>query len=91
MVKSIAFGLALFAALAASNPREEHHARRMVERASQDCGRAGDLGRLMCGGMASLATAGMEYRDHVVFSTARLGSVETLGVLGRVLVVAEGA
>lgn len=91
MTKSIALCLALFAALAASNPREDHHARRLVEHAGQHCGRAGDLGRLMCGGMATLATAGMEYRDHVVFSTARLGSVETLGVLGQVLVVTEGA
>lgn len=90
MIKSLALSLALFAALAASNPKEDDHARRIVDHARQGCERAGDLGKLMCGGVAVLATTGMEYADHMVFSTARLGDTETLGVLGRVMVVRDG-
>lgn len=86
MIKSLALCLALFAALAASNPREDDHARRMVEHSRDGCRQAGELGRLMCGGATMLATAGMDYRDHIVFSTARLGEVETVGVLNRVVV-----
>ncbi len=90
MIKSFALGLALFAVLAASNPREDHHVRRLVEVARQDCDGGGDLGRLACGGLARLAAAGMDYQDHVLYSTARLGATETVGVLGQVLVVADG-
>lgn len=74
----------VLAVLAATNPREEAHARAMVQHARQACG---DGVRLLCGGLASLATLAIDYDDHLLYSTARVGEVETIGVLGQVVVV----
>jgi|AGTN01.1.fsa_nt_gi hypothetical protein len=80
-------GVAVFGVLAATNPHEDRHARAMIEHARQGCG--GEVARALCGGATALATLGVSYEDHLLYSTARLGSVETLGVLGQVLVVGE--
>ncbi|HSV29140.1 MAG TPA: hypothetical protein VLL76_06260 [Candidatus Omnitrophota bacterium] len=86
MIKLLTLCLAVFAVLAATNPRQDDHARKLVEHAQQGCAE-NPLGKLLCGGMAALASPTIDYRDHVVFSTARLGESETLGVLGKVMVI----
>lgn len=80
--------IALLAALAATNPREDAHARAMVEHAKQRCGDA-EIARLLCGGATALASLGVVYDDHLLYSTARLGDTETVGVMGRVVLVSE--
>lgn len=86
MIKSLTLALAAFAALAATNPKQDDHARKLVEHAQQGCAENA-LGKLLCGGMAALSTPAIEFTDNIVFSTARLGDAETVGVLGRVMVV----
>lgn len=80
-------GVAVFAALAASNPHEDSHARALIDHARQKCG--GTLAGALCGSVAALATRGVSYEDHLFYSTARLGPVETMGALGQVVVVSE--
>lgn len=82
-------GLAILAVLAATNPHEDGHARALVERAKQHCSDGGQVGSALCGGAAAVATLGMAYDDHLLYSTARLGDVETIGALGQVMVIRE--
>lgn len=82
MIKLMVPAVAVFAALAATNPHQDAHARQMVAFARQTCG-------LLCGGAVALASPAVEYNDHLLFSTAQLGDTQTLGVLGKVLVVKE--
>ncbi|MGE5477564.1 MAG: hypothetical protein ACM3Q1_12970 [Bacteroidales bacterium] len=79
---------ALLAVLAASNPPETAHARALVEHAKKNC-LNNNLVREMCGGVASLATLALAYDDHMFYSTAHVGNVNTFGLLGRVMVVSE--
>lgn len=88
MIKLVGLAaLILFAAMAATNPHEDGHARAMVERAEQSCTGGGEIGSALCGGAASLATMGIHYEDHLIYSTARLGGVETFGMLGQVFII----
>lgn len=82
-------GVAVLGVLAATNPHEDGHARALVERAKQHCSESGQVGRALCGGATALATMGLDYNDHLLYSTARLGDVETVGALGQVVVVRE--
>lgn len=82
MIKIMVPTMAVLVALAATNPREDAHARQMVVSARQHCG-------LLCGGVVALASPAVEYDDHLLFSTARLGDTQTVGALGRVVVVTE--
>lgn len=78
----------LVAVMAATNPDETAHARALVNHAKQNCW-DNSLAREMCGGMASLANLTLSYDDHLFYSTARVGDVDTLGLFGRVMVVSE--
>lgn len=78
----------LVTAMAATNPDETAHVRALVDHAKRNCWDS-SLAREMCGGMASLASLALSYDDHLLYSTARVGSVDTVGVLGRVMVVSE--
>jgi hypothetical protein len=80
--------LALLAVLAATNPDEPAHARAVVAHAKDACADNGAV-RALCGGLASLATLAVAYDDHVLYSTARIGEVKTVGALGRVVVLSE--
>lgn len=82
-------GVAVLGVLAATNPHEDGHVRALVERAKQHCADGGQVGRTLCGGATALATLGLRYDDHLLYSTARLGEVETVGALGQVIVVRE--
>lgn len=88
MIKTVALGLAAFAALAATNPRQNAHAKVMIAHADKICG-GETMGRFLCGGLTALASAGIEYDDRLMFSTARLGEVETIGILGQVVVLGQ--
>lgn len=82
-------GLALaLAVLAATNPSEQAHIRALVEHARANC-LDNRLVREMCGGVASLATLALHYDDHLFYSTASIGGIRTIGVLGHVTVVSE--
>lgn len=78
----------VLAVLAATNPREDAHARAMVSHSQKTCG-DNQMARLLCGGATALASLGVAYDDHLLFSTARLGKTETVGVLGQVVVIRE--
>jgi hypothetical protein len=80
--------LALLAVMAATNPDEPAHARAMISHAKGACTDNGMV-RALCGGLASLATLAVAYDDHLLFSTARIGDMKTIGALGRVVVVSE--
>lgn len=86
MSKLAIIALSLFAILAATNPREDEHARALIGHARQGCADSA-LGKLLCGGMAALASPSIDYRDHMAFSTAGLGDSQSIGVLGRVFIV----
>lgn len=86
MIRTVALGLAAFAALAATNPRQPAHVKAMVGHAEENCGGEA-MGRFLCGGLATLASAGVDYDDRLVFSTSRLGGIETIGILGQVVVL----
>ncbi len=78
---------AFLLALAATNPSEDAHTRAMVEHARGTCGDA-QLVKGLCGGIASLAAGlSLHYEDHLLYSTAELGDIRTLGLLGRVMVI----
>lgn len=79
---------AFLAVLAASNPPEAAHARALVEHAKKNC-LNNSVVREMCGGVASLATLALAYDDHMFYSTAHVGNVNTVGLLGQVFVSAE--
>lgn len=87
MVPAGVAALAL-AVLAATNPDETAHTRAMVAYAKQTC-LDSRMVKAMCGGAMSLASLALAYDDHLLYSTAHLGNVETLGVFGRVMVVSE--
>ncbi|MBC7952256.1 MAG: hypothetical protein H7Z12_10630 [Rhodospirillaceae bacterium] len=78
----------VMAVLAATNPHEDAHARAMVSHSQKGCG-DNAMARLMCGGATALASLGVAYDDYLLFSTARLGHTETVGVLGQVVVIKE--
>lgn len=82
MTKLMVPALAVVAALAATNPSEDAHTRQMVVSARNSSG-------LLCGGVVALASRAVEYNDHLLFSTAQLGDSQTVGVLGKVLVVQD--
>lgn len=76
-------------ALAATNPPESAHTRAMVDHARATCGDARLL-KGVCGGLASVAAGlSLHYEDHLLYSTAELGDIRTLGLFGRVMVVSE--
>lgn len=79
---------AVLAVLAASNPSETAHTRALVDHAKRNC-LDNRVVREMCGGFASLAGLALTYDDHLFYSTAHVGNVETVGALGRVVVVSE--
>lgn len=79
---------AMVVAMAATNPHEDAHARAIIAHSQQNCG-DNKLSRLLCGGATALASLGLVYDDHLLFSTARLGHTETVGALGQVFVVKE--
>lgn len=79
---------AVLVVLAASNPSETAHTRALVGYAKHNC-LDNRLVKEMCGGFASLASFALVYDDHLFYSTAHVGNVETVGVLGRVTVVNE--
>ncbi|HLO75954.1 MAG TPA: hypothetical protein VK196_05805 [Magnetospirillum sp.] len=78
----------LLAVLAATNPSEPAHTRALVEHAKKSC-LDNRLVKEMCGGVASLASLALIYEDHMLYSTAHVGDLETVGVLGRVMVVRD--
>lgn len=78
----------LLAVLVASNPDETAHTRAMVAYAKQTC-LDNRMVKAMCGGAMSLASLALTYDDHLLYSTAHLGEIETFGVFGRVMVVSE--
>jgi hypothetical protein len=78
----------MLAVMAATNPREDDHARAMVSHAQAGCG-SSKLSQLLCGGATALASLGVAYNDHLLYSTARLGNTETVGAFGQVFVVKE--
>lgn len=78
----------MLAALAATNPDQTAHTRALVDHAKQSCG-SNLLVKEVCGGFAGLAGLGLSYDDHLFYSTAHVGEIETVGVLGRVMVVSE--
>jgi hypothetical protein len=80
--------LAVVAALAATNPNEYAHSRHMVVHARDSCG-GNPLNRMLCGGIAALASAGLRYDDYLLYSTAELGETRTIGVLGKIVVVGD--
>lgn len=80
--------VAVLAVLAATNPDETAHTRAMVAHAKQTCWDT-RMAKVVCGGAVSLASLALSYDDHLLYSTAHLGHVETLGLLGRVTVVSE--
>lgn len=89
MIKLMAPAAAgMLAVLAVTNPHQDAHARAMVNHAQKGCG-DNAMARLVCGGATALASLGVAYDDYLLFSTARLGDTETLGVLGQVLVITE--
>ena len=89
MLKMVVAGtVLLLAVLAATNPSETAHTRALVEHAKRSCADNRFI-REMCGGVASLASLALEYDDHLFFSTARVGTMKTLGVLGHVYMVSE--
>lgn len=80
--------VALLVAALATNPDEAAHSRAMVQYVKNKC--ANDvMARALCGGMASLATMGVAYQDHILYSSARMGEIETVGAFGKVVVVSE--
>lgn len=82
-------GLAtLMAVLAASNPSETAHTRALVDRAKRSC-LDNRVVKEMCGGMASLASLALTYDDHLFYSTAHVGNVDTVGFLGQVFVAQD--
>lgn len=86
MIKKAAIAIvAVVAVLALTKPTEQAHAQRLVEHAKESCG-DNALSRALCGGVASIATAGLRYDDHLLYSTAELGDNRTIGALGQVLV-----
>lgn len=91
MLKGLAAALAataVLAALALTNPREDDHRRTVIEHVRAQCGQS-VLARALCGGLMEFASANLTYGDYRIFSTGRLGHMETLGVLGKVVVVRE--
>jgi hypothetical protein len=89
MIKLMApAAVGVLAVLAATNPHEDAHARAMVNHSQQGCG-DNAMARLMCGGATALASLGVVYDDYLLFSIARLGRTETVGVLGQVVVVSD--
>lgn len=83
---ALPIGLAAFmAVLAASNPSETAHTRALVDHAKHTC-LDNRLVKEMCGGMASLASLALTYDDHLFYSNAHVGHVDTFGVLGKVFV-----
>lgn len=87
MVPAGVAALAL-AVLAATNPDESAHTRAMVAHAKQTCW-DNRMAKVVCGGVVSFASLALAYDDHLLYSTAHLGNVETLGLFGRVMVVSE--
>lgn len=79
---------AMLAVLAASNPSETAHTRALVDHAKRNC-LGNPLAKEVCGGFASLASLALAYDDHLFYSTAHVGNVETVGVVGRVFVVEQ--
>lgn len=79
---------AVLAVLAASNPSETAHTRALVDHARHTC-LDNRLVKDVCGGFASLASLALAYDDHLFYSTAHVGKVETVGVFGRVMVLSE--
>lgn len=75
----------LLVVLAATNPSETAHTRALVEHAKNGCVDNNFI-REMCGGVASLASLTLDYDDHLFFSSARIGGMKTLGVLGHVYI-----
>lgn len=86
MLKHMALGATVVAVLAATNPGEDAHRVHLTDHLRAACGE-NPVARMLCGGMAELAAANVRYRDFGLFSTARLGDAETLGLLGVVMVV----
>lgn len=78
----------LLVAALATNPDETAHSRAMVQHVKAKCA-DNTMARALCGGVASLATMGVVYEDHILYSSARMGEIETLGVFGKVMVVDE--
>ena len=82
-----ALPVALAVGLAVTNPTEEQHQREMVSHLRANCLSAAQS-RPRCGA-ALKGMAQVELDDHLFFSTARAGGVETFGALGSVVVVSE--
>jgi hypothetical protein len=69
---------------AVTNPKRDDHVEALRQKAIHECG--GGWASILCGGVAGLAGAGMEYESYVLFSTGRLGDVKSIGVLTKVFV-----
>ena len=76
-------------ALAATNPPETAHVRAVVDHARGNCGDSRVI-KGLCGGLASLAAdMSLRYEDHLLYSTAQVGDIQTVGIFGRVVVLSE--
>ncbi|MGE5503477.1 MAG: hypothetical protein ACM31L_03550 [Actinomycetota bacterium] len=76
-------------ALAATNPGPQDHRRIVVEHAARRCSESPFV-KALCTGIVDFAAGHLAYRDWRLFSTGRLGQMETFGALGAVVVVREG-
>jgi hypothetical protein len=84
----VAFGLAAMGVLATTCPGAEAHRAAVVERVRMSCGESMFV-RALCGSLVQFAGSNLRYRDWHLFSTGRLGQMETFGALGQVVVVKE--
>ncbi len=86
MLKYAVLPVTLAAALAVSNPGAEDHKQEAMTHVRNSCGRS-PLDRAACAKLAGMLDNTVEYRDYVLFSTGRLGGVETLGLVNSVVIL----
>jgi hypothetical protein len=88
MFKYAVVPVAVIGALVATTPGADDHRREAVAQLDAVCERL-PLGRNVCGNAMDLVGGNLRYSNHLLWSTGRLGRVETFGMLGQVVVVAE--